>query len=51
MLLQKHQSRDILKQHFGKEHTFSSDGYFAASVGQAGIDMIEYYIRNQGRQG
>ena len=41
------QSR-MLKQHFWKEHTFWSDGYFAASVGNASKSTIEYYIENQG---
>ncbi len=39
---------DILKQHYWKEHTFWSDGYFACSIGQVSREVIERYIANQG---
>lgn len=38
----------FLQQHYWKEKTFWSDGYFAASVGQASQATIENYIENQG---
>lgn len=37
-----------LKTHFWKEHTFWSDGYFAASIGNASKETIERYIAQQG---
>lgn len=40
--------RSILAKHFWKENTFWSDGYFAASVGNASKTTIERYIQNQG---
>lgn len=38
----------VLKQHYWKERTFWSDGYFAASVGQVSQSTIEHYIETQG---
>ena len=38
----------FLKKHFWKENTFWSDGYFAASVGNASKATIEHYIDHQG---
>ncbi len=38
----------FLKRHFWLERTFLSDGYFASSVGNAGIDTVRQYIQNQG---
>ena len=38
----------FLKKHFWKENTFWSDGYFAASVGNASKETIEHYIERQG---
>jgi putative transposase len=38
----------FLKRHFWLERTFGSDGYFASSVGNAGIDTVRQYIQNQG---
>ena len=43
---QKHSN--ILKQHFWKEKTFWSDGYFACSIGEASPETIRKYIENQG---
>jgi len=37
-----------LKTLYWKEHTLWSDGYFAASVGNASKETIENYIKNQG---
>ncbi len=39
---------NFLKNHFWKEHTLWSDGYFACSVGNACKETIERYIANQG---
>ena len=38
----------FLKRHFWLERTFGSDGYFASSVGNAGIDTVRQYIQSQG---
>lgn len=38
----------LLKQHFWKERTLWSDGYFACSVRNASKETIERYIANQG---
>ena len=38
----------MLQQHYWREHTLWSDGYFAASVGQVSQATIEHYIENQG---
>lgn len=43
----KHYSH-MLRQHYWKEKTLWSDGYFAASVGQVSQQTIEHYIENQG---
>lgn len=37
-----------LTNHFWKEHTFWSDGYFVCSIGNASEDTIRSYIENQG---
>ena len=39
---------NFLKQHYWKEKTLWSDGYFAASIGQVSQSTIEHYIENQG---
>ena len=39
---------ELLKEHFWKEHTFWSDGYFACSIGQVSKEAIEKYIQEQG---
>lgn len=38
----------FLMKHFWKEKTFWTKGYFACSVGDASIDIIQKYIENQG---
>ena len=38
----------MLKKHYWVEHTLWSDGYFAASTGDASTETIERYIENQG---
>jgi putative transposase len=38
----------ILQKYFWKEQTFWSDGYFAASIGNASKETIERYIKEQG---
>lgn len=40
--------RSFLKRRFWKEQTFWSDGYFASSIGNASIDTVRQYIKNQG---
>ena len=40
--------RSMLQQHYWKEKTLWSDGYFAASIGQVSQATIEHYIENQG---
>jgi hypothetical protein len=39
---------DYLKQHFWKEYTSWSDGYFVCAIGQANPDTIRNYIATQG---
>ena len=39
--------RSMLQQHYWKEKTLWSDGYFAASIGQVSQAAIEHYIENQ----
>jgi putative transposase len=38
----------LLKQHFWKERTFWSDGYFCCTVGNASQEVIRQYIETQG---
>jgi len=38
----------MLREHYWKEKTLWSDGYFAASIGQISQATIEHYIENQG---
>lgn len=38
----------ILSQHFWKEQTLWSDGYFACSIGNVSKETIEKYIESQG---
>jgi len=38
----------FLKQHFWKEKTFWSDGYFVCSTGDASTETIRNYIETQG---
>jgi len=40
--------KPFLKQHFWKENTFWTDGYFVCSVGEASPETIRKYIQNQG---
>jgi putative transposase len=37
-----------LKNHFWKENTFWSDGYFCSSIGNASIETVRKYIESQG---
>lgn len=37
-----------LSYYYWKEHTFWSDGYFAASIGKVSQSTIEHYIEYQG---
>ena len=39
--------KQFLKTHFWKEHTFWSDGYFVASIGNANEKTIQKYILEQ----
>ena len=43
-----HLHEPILRRNFWKERTFWSDGYFASSIGQASLETIQDYIRQQG---
>ena len=40
--------KGFLSNHFWKEHTFWSDGYFACSTGDVSTDTIKRYIEEQG---
>ena len=40
--------RNFLKQHFWKENTFWSDGYFVCSIEEANPRTIRRYIETQG---
>ena len=40
--------KPFLGQHFWKENTFWTDGYFVCSVGEASPETIRQYIQNQG---
>ena len=40
--------KPFLKQHFWKENTFWTDGYFVCLVGEASPETIRQYIQNQG---
>lgn len=42
----KHEA--TLKNHFWKERTFWSDGYFVCSTGDASVETIRKYIQEQG---
>lgn len=44
---QKHNK--YLSQHFWKERTFWSDGYFSCSIGNVSKEIIQKYIQEQGR--
>jgi putative transposase len=37
-----------LKNHFWKENTFWSDGYFVGATGDASTEIIRKYIAEQG---
>ena len=39
---------DFLRNHFWKEKTFWTDGYFVCSVGEASPETIRRYIQDQG---
>lgn len=39
-----------LKRLFWKEHTFWSDGYFIASIGNVSQETLKHYIENQGKK-
>ncbi|MFD2663057.1 IS200/IS605 family transposase [Paenibacillus thailandensis] len=43
---QKH--NEYLSQHFWKERTFWSDGYFSCSIGNVSKEIIQKYIQTQG---
>ncbi len=43
---QKH--NEYLSQHFWKERTFLSDGYFSCSSGNVSKEIIQKYIQEQG---
>ena len=40
---------NYLRKCFWKEHTFWSDGYFIATIGEVSSDMLKEYIENQGK--
>jgi len=40
--------KDYLKNHFWKERTLWSDGYFVCSTGNANMETIKKYIETQG---
>lgn len=42
--------KQFLKTHFWKEHTFWSDGYFVASIGNSNEKTIQKYILEQGNE-
>lgn len=42
--------KQYLKTYFWKEHTFWSDGYFVASIGNANEKTIQKYIEEQGNE-
>ncbi len=44
---QKHNK--YLSQHFWKERTFWSDGYFSCSIGNVSKEIVLKYIQEQGR--
>ena len=44
----KNNNKKYLQNHFWKEHTFWSGGYFVCSIGQVSKDIIEKYIQTQG---
>jgi putative transposase len=37
-----------LKDHFWKENTFWSDGYFCSTIGNASLETVKAYIESQG---
>lgn len=40
--------QSLLGNHFWKEKTFWSDGYFVASIGNASAEIVQKYIEEQG---
>ncbi|WP_460766343.1 transposase [Niabella terrae] len=40
--------KNKLSNHFWKEHTFWSDGYFVCSIGEASPETVRQYILSQG---
>ena len=38
----------FLQKYYWKEHTFWTDGYFVASVGDVSAKALQEYIQNQG---
>lgn len=42
------QYQEYLSNHFWKEHTFWSDGYFSCSIGNVSQEAIQRYIETQG---
>ena len=38
----------FLQKYYWKEHTFWTDGYFVASVGDVSTKALQEYIQNQG---
>lgn len=39
-----------LSRFFWKEHTFWSDGYFLATIGNVSQETLKHYIINQGKK-
>ena len=39
---------ELSQKYYWKEHTFWTDGYFVASVGDVSAKSLQEYIQNQG---
>lgn len=55
-VLKQYTSYHIWKKHgfylskcFWHEHTFWSDGYFIASIGEVSTETLKHYVQNQGK--
>jgi putative transposase len=46
--MEKNDNYIYLTEHFWKEKTFCSDGYFACSIGNISKETIQKYIESQG---
>jgi putative transposase len=44
-----HKYTNYLSKCFWNEHTFFSDGYFLASIGNVSQEILKEYIENQGK--